>query len=268
MLKSKDNSGVLPKVILVILVVIFIITASIFIEEEQKEYKHQKLFSEITNEIENETAGNAKDKSVYNKLHDKNSDFVGFLKIPDTKISYPVMQTVNEPDYYLTHDFNREYSFYGTPYIDYRCKKESSNIIVYGHNINDGRMFGELMEYTSYEFFKKHRRIYFTTQDEESRYEIISVIKCNNDSSWYAFIDAENEKEYGKYLEFALSSSIYDCDVDISNYDGNGQFITLSTCGNDGSSRFLVIGIKYGITSTGKEDYDEEKQIFNVLHQN
>lgn len=244
MLKGKGIIGFMPEGILVMLVVIFIITASIFIEEEQKEYKHQKLFSEITNEIENEIAGNAGDKSVYNNLHSKNSDFVGFLKIPDTKISYPVMQTVNEPDYYLTHDFNREYSFYGTPYIDYRCKKESSNIIVYGHNINGRRMFGELIEYTSYDYYLKHGRIYFITQDEESRYEIISVIKCNNDSSWYAFIDAENEKEYDKYLEFALSSSIYDCDVDTSNYDGNGQLITLSTCGNDGSSRFLVIGIK------------------------
>lgn len=73
------------------------------------------------------------------KPESSNLDWIGWLKIRDTSISYPVMQREGDAKYYLHRDFDGAYSFYGTPFLDIRCTLDSDNCIIYGHNINGGR---------------------------------------------------------------------------------------------------------------------------------
>ena len=92
---------------------------------------------------ENEGVTFSEDKDYlaeYLELYRQNEDMVGWIKVEDTNINYPVVQSVNEPNFYLKHKFDKTYSAYGCPYVQENCdvQKPSDNIIIYGHHMNDG----------------------------------------------------------------------------------------------------------------------------------
>ena len=70
------------------------------------------------------------------ELYQQNGDLVGWISIADTNINYPVMQSVNEPNFYLKHGFDKEYSDYGCPYVQEDCdvQEPSDNLVIYGHH--------------------------------------------------------------------------------------------------------------------------------------
>ena len=183
-------------------------------------------------------------KSNVNGLVKKNKDCIGYVEIPGTTINYPVMQTKDKPDFYLNHDFNRNYSFYGTPYLSAYCDGEKSdNLIIYGHNINGGKMFGALEQYKDKEFFNKHREIYFTT-DKKREYEVFAVMSVNiHEFEYWKFVMARDAKEYDEFVDKVEEHSLW--------RQGNKpkygeQMLMLSTCGNGkgGDWRIVVIGRK------------------------
>lgn len=92
----------------------------------------------------------------YQDLYLENNDLVGWIRIDDIKINYPVMQSKDEPDFYLRHRFDKKYSTYGCPYVqeDYDVDSLSDNLVIYGHHVKDGSMFAGLMKYTDKSFWK------------------------------------------------------------------------------------------------------------------
>ena len=81
----------------------------------------------------------------YADVYAKNSDLVGWVSIPGTRIDYPVMQTKDSPDFYLKHAFDKSYSSYGVPYLAENCDVGiSDNLVLYGHHMNNGTMFSDL----------------------------------------------------------------------------------------------------------------------------
>lgn len=226
-------------------VVVIITFAVLFVETFRLyhllEYPQRQKEEEVFRALDSQ-------KYKINDLIKQNRDIVGWIEIPETTISYPIMQTKSNPDFYLDHNFYRAYSFYGTPYLDSRCDLNSTNLFIYGHNINRRRMFGALLNYTSREFYRKHKRIHFIMKDSEAWYEIVAVVKCDGFSPWYAFVNAKDEEEYAAKIKFIISNSIFQCDADSGSKLFRGksrQLLTLSTCGNHGeNSRFLVVGIK------------------------
>lgn len=100
----------------------------------------------------------------YKELYLQNEDMVGWISIDGTTINYPVMQTKDNPNYYLKRNFEKEYSDLGTPYIQEDCDLLSSdNLIIYGHHISGNRMFGALEDYKSKSFYEEHKTIHFDT---------------------------------------------------------------------------------------------------------
>lgn len=122
-------------------------------------------------------------------MNTENSDFVGWIKIDGTHINYPVMKS-STPDYYLHRNFNKEYSYYGTPYLSDKSDtmKPTDNIVIYGHNMRDNTMFGDLSKYKSKEFFEKHRYIYFDTLVDLGKYEVVCVFKTTPSKFDYQII--------------------------------------------------------------------------------
>lgn len=104
---------------------------------------------------------------------------VGWITVEDTKINYPVMQSKNEPNFYLKHGFDKAYTDYGCPYVQENCdvQEPSDNLIIYGHHMNDGSMFAGLMKFTDKAFWKQHKRISFNTLTDVQEYEVIAVFK-------------------------------------------------------------------------------------------
>ena len=213
------------------------------ITEETTEENSQENVEETTNQ---ETERMLKVK----KLQEENSDIVGWLEIEGTSINYPVLQGTDN-EYYMTHNYKKQKSRNGSIFLtkDYDWTIPSSNLLIYGHNLDNGTMFQELLKYVNEEFYKKHPIIRFTTNNEDAEYEIISVFKSRvyyksekNVFRYYYFVNAETEAEYDEFIQNAKKASLYNIDATAKFGD---QLITLSTCSyhvEDG--RFAVVGRK------------------------
>lgn len=182
----------------------------------------------------------------YGELFLKNTDMVGWLSIAGTTLNYPVMQTPNEPNYYLKRNFDKEYSDLGTPYIQENCDITSSdNLIIYGHHIKGGKMFGALEDYKSQSFYEEHKTIQFDTLTERGEYEIVAVFKTVAYSSqgfrYYDFVNAENEEDFNAYIEKCKELALYETGV---NAEYGDRLITLSTCEYSAQNGRLVVVAK------------------------
>lgn len=231
-------------VFLFIIVIAILITNKIIIHKKNNDKVNNIL--NVTKEIKEDTKDTLKDKLI--ELKNMNNDFVGILTIPNTIINYPVMYT--KSDYYLRRSFDKKQSDAGTLFIDKHNNIEpiDDNIIIYGHNMKDGTMFHELLNYKDENYYNEHKYIYFNKINEIEKYEIISVFyskvyyENENVFKYYKFYNANNEEEFNYYLENIKSLSIYDTKVNAIYKD---KFITLSTCEySQENGRFVVVAKK------------------------
>lgn len=182
----------------------------------------------------------------YQTLYNKNKKMIGWIKIDDTKIDYPVMQTVNN-EYYMDHNFNQEYDRNGSLFLDKDCDivHRNTNLIIYGHHMKSGKMFGELNKYSSEEYYKAHPNIQFDTIYERGTYEVMYVFRSriyNEDEvvfKYYQFLDAASEQEFNSNMQEMAALALYDTGVRASYGD---QLLTLSTCDySEEDGRFVVV---------------------------
>ena len=176
------------------------------------------------------------------ELISMNSECFGWISIAGTNINYPVMHTPSNPQKYLNKNFYGEYSFSGTPFLDARCSVDSTNLIIYGHHMNNGTMFADLCNYTDYSYFTEHPTVVLETKDGPFAYSVFSVIKVKSDDDWYRFTTVGTEKSYNSRIEYAKEKSIYD--TGITPVYGQ-QILTLSTCyGYNQDDRILVLAVR------------------------
>ena len=121
-----------------------------------------------------------------------NADCIGWLSIDGTNISYPVMYTPSEPQKYLRRNFYGKYSQSGVPFLDGRCNLQSTNLIIYGHNMKNGTMFADLKKYVDRDFLNAHRTVKFETADGVQTFIVTEVLKTNTSDAWYNRITAED----------------------------------------------------------------------------
>lgn len=175
----------------------------------------------------------------YAELHEQNPEMVGWLKIEGTNIDYPVMQSsADEYDYYLRHAFDKTENKNGIPFVDARNNiiNRDTNLIIYGHNLRSGQMFGTLKQYLDGEdYLKEHQTIRFDTIYEKATYKIVGVclakVEYQDEDKfrYYNFLNTGNKKEFQNYLENIQKLEVYGNKIDISYED---ELITLSTCNN------------------------------------
>lgn len=182
----------------------------------------------------------------YKTLYEKNKKLIGWLKIDDTNIDYPVMQT-SDNEYYLDHNYNQEYDKNGSIFLDFNCSvyPRSSNMIVYGHHMKSGSMFGNLQKYAKESYGREHSIIQFDSIYEKATYQVMYVFRSqvyNEDDAvfkYYQFIDANSEGEFNYYMNEMESLSLYDTGVTASYGD---SLLTLSTCDSSQmDGRFVVV---------------------------
>ena len=182
----------------------------------------------------------------YETLYNKNKKLIGWLKIDDTNIDYPVMQT-SDNTYYLDHNYNQEYDKNGSIFLDYNCSvyPRSTNMIVYGHHMKSGNMFGNLQKYAKESYGKKHAVITFDTIYEKAQYQVMYVFRSqvyNEDDivfKYYQFIEANSETEFNSYMQEMSALSLYDTGVTAEFGD---SLLTLSTCDSSQTDgRFVVV---------------------------
>lgn len=185
----------------------------------------------------------------YKNLLITNKKLIGWLKIDDTNIDYPVMQTTDN-EYYLDHNTEQEYDINGAIFMDKDCDvlKPSTNYILYGHHMVNGKMFGKLYLYQKESYFKEHQYISFDTIYEKGTYQVMYVFpaKVYKETDiafkYYQFIDANSAQEFDSYMQEMADMSLYDTGVTAQYGD---QLLTLSTCDNQSTNgRFVVVAKK------------------------
>lgn len=183
----------------------------------------------------------------YAALYLENTDTVGWIRIEGTSINYPVMQTPNEPNYYLRRGFDREYANHGCIYVREECNvfAPSDNLTIYGHRMGDGTMFNDLQNYKKESYFIEHPVITFDTIFEAHDYQILSVFlttaTVGEGFTYHDFIDAKDEAQFDQYVATCKSLSLYDTGVDAQYGD---KLITLSTCEYSQTNGRLVVVAK------------------------
>lgn len=194
------------------------------------------------------------------ELYDQNPDIAGWIRIDGTKLDYPVMYVPEDEERYLHTDFEGKSDYAGLPFIDKDCTldPESMNLIIYGHNMTNGKAFRTLMYYQMVNFYNEHPTIYFSTLYEEREYEIVTCFfdrvyeKKETCFKFYQFIDPETEEDFNEARDYYMNHNLQDTGIVIEPDD---NLITLVTCAyHVDNGRFVVVAREI------KDDVPEETQ--------
>lgn len=170
----------------------------------------------------------------YSTLHAQYPDLAGWLRIDGTQIDLPVMQAADN-DYYLHSNIDGAEDINGTLFLDYRADavKPSTNLIIYGHNMRSGAMFGGLKQYLDEAYVAEHEMIQFDTIYEKQTYQVIAVClsevgyQDEGQYKYYNFIEAESNEDFNAFLGTIRKCAVYDKTQDVTESD---SLLTLSTC--------------------------------------
>lgn len=178
------------------------------------------------------------------QLRRDNPDCIGWVFIPGTAIDFPVMQN---GEFYLKHDFEGRYTDYGLPFLDERCSIETSdNLIIYGHHMNDGSMFSELLKYEDRGYFEQHPEIILETVSGAERYKVAAAIRAAGSyepDSWSIFncIDLDTAS-LEQMVQELVDRQFYETGIDIAVGD---RLLTLATCEySQNNGRLAVIAVR------------------------
>lgn len=207
-----------------------------------------KTPEEITEEVEPDYTKNEEGRlNCYVELSNRNSEMVGWLRIPKTGINYPVMQQEDNNSFYLNHNFDKKKQSGGLPMLDYQCDidKPSDNLIIYGHNMRNGSVFNGLLNYKKEEFFRENKTIVLDSLYEHREYLVIAVFntKVGSDKEfrYHDFVDTLSKEDFDRFISDVRERSIHKTDIDAQFGD---SLITLSTCSYGTSNERLVVVAK------------------------
>ena len=205
-------------------------------------FRDKKLNQELQENIPNIEIDTSEEidvnKEVFKTIIDlqkENTDVKGWIKINDTNINYPLLQGLDN-DYYLNRNYQKEYSSYGSIFIDKDSNLDdiNSNVIIYGHSMNDKEMFQNLLNYANKEYYDSHKIIEIYTNNEARKYEIVTVFKSRvfyqdeqNVFRYYYCHDLSSEEKYNDYVNNSKNLELYNTGVDAHFGE---QLITLITC--------------------------------------
>ena len=199
-----------------------------------------------------------------------NPDIKAWIYISNTRVNYPVLQTPEDDrNYYLTHNYKKEYSQYGSIFMDSVCTlgTESKNVILHGHHMKNGEMFANILKYGEVDFCKENPIINFDTLNETRKYKVISIFKTNTLPEQGEIFNYQiSSFGKGKFMEFVKNvkkrSLIY-FPVDVEEDD---QLITLSTCSYEFKDfRTVVVARKVRKEESDYVDVNKIKEAPNPL---
>lgn len=183
----------------------------------------------------------------YAEYYLANEDMAGWLQIPGTVIDYPIMWTPGDENYYLYRDFDQKDNSNGCLILDTDSSLDplTTNLIIHGHNMKSGAMFGNLTDYEDKDYYEEHKQVILHTREGQRNYEVIAVFrsqvfkKTDDVFKFYKFFQADDEAEFQDFYDNIKKLSLYETGVTAEFGD---NFITLSTCVyHVKNGRFVVV---------------------------
>lgn len=247
--KERRKSDMVYNIAMVVCLVVFLASGGMLVKRYFEDRQAENEFAELQSMIDPNAAtgeGAESNSAKFAALRDQNSDFIGWISIEGTNLNFPVMYAPNNKDFYLRHDFSKEYSVYGVPYLDEKttlgANDQSENLIVYGHNMKTGTIFGCLTGYKKADYYTEHPLIQFDTVYGDGTYEVFAAFSIDvvQDTSFVynRYVDMD-EETYNTYVDEVISRS--DVDSGIRPEYGE-QLLTLSTCEySSDNGRYVVV---------------------------
>jgi len=250
--KSK-RSGRLLTFLLIIFGAVFISSSFILskeiIQSKKEKAAFDKMAQDLHTAVEKQENGKTAEEltlEYYKKLKQQNEHFVGWISIPGTSLDYPVVHTPQDIEYYLRRAFDGSYAVSGTPFLGEGCDINSTNVLIYGHRMNNDTMFTSLLDYAKKDYWENHKEIRFDTVDKLQTYEVFAAfyidIPFENDDSafhWYNYSGDIQGETFAEYVNQVKAHAYYDTGIEVAEGD---KLITLTTCAyNDETQRFVVV---------------------------
>ncbi len=234
-------------------------------------YKESKLAEEAQQiYYDNDDTKEESQEERFSDLIKINPDIKAWINISNTRVNYPVVQSSEDDrNYYLTHNYKKEYSQYGSIFIDAVCTAgtDSKNVILHGHHMRNGEMFANILKFSDVNFCRENPIINFDTLNETRKYKVISIFKTNTLPEQGEIFNYQiSSFGKGKFMEFVKNvkkrSLIY-FPVDV---DENDQLITLSTCSYEFKDfRTVVVARKIRKEESDYVDVNNIKEAENPL---
>lgn len=187
----------------------------------------------------------------YQPLVQENSHLAAWLIIEGTEVDYPVLFTPSDPEYYLHKAFDGSYAVSGSLFIGANCVPDGTNIIIYGHQMKDGSMFGSLDSYAEEDYAREHPEILYDLIQPDGSYERLTFevmaafysrvyqVDEKDVFRYYYGTDLSDPENFQSYVEEAVSASLYNLGVTAEYGD---RLMTLSTCSyHTDDGRFVVV---------------------------
>ena len=239
---NKKKTNIISIILLFIFIILLFFSGTKIVIWYMNNQNNKKISDEISKFITlDETKEDNEGKYVidFEKLKEKNSDVVAWLKVNGTNIETTVVKTTDN-DYYLTHNFNKEYNSAGWIFADYKNKVDGTdkNLVIYGHNMRDDSMFGSLKWVINEDWYNNEDNKYITliTENETQVYEVFSVYQIEKED-YYIQTNFDTEKEFNTFAQTIKKRSKKDFNVDVNKED---NIITLSTCANNNKYRVVL----------------------------
>lgn len=246
--RKGKKKNIIRKVIVIILTTILVSSAIYIVKWLYDNYIITKLDEENDQIVEKATEeknhGKKLNMEELRKINDQSAFLLDF-KLFDIK---KVVVKGNNNDFYLRHDFKKQYNFAGWIFLDYRNKisDDETNYIIYAHNMRDGKtMFSELPKMLDKNFLESLKEedkiIKIRNEKGEYDYKIFSVHQMKDENTTSINLLPEDKKELQKLVDKVKDMSVYDFKVDTNN---TNQIITLMTCGTTNNDRVMIHATK------------------------
>lgn len=247
--RKKGKADIFYNVAILVCLAVFLVSGGLLLKRYFDDRRSESEFAALESLIVSDAPaadGEETNSAKFAALRDQNSDFIGWISIEDTKLDFPVMYAPNNKDFYLRHDFNKEYSVYGVPYLDEKttlgANDQSENLVIYGHNMKTGTIFGCLTGYKKADYYQEHPYVQFDTVYGDGTYEVFAAfsidVAADTSFVYNQYVDMD-EETYDTYVEEVISRS--DVDTGIRPVYGE-QLLTLSTCEySSDNGRYVVV---------------------------
>ena len=203
----------------------------------------EQIKSTVIVEDKNEDENKEEYTVDFDKLKEQNNETVAWIKVNNTNVEYPVVRSTNN-SFYLNHSFDKSKNSAGWIFADYKNKFDNTdkNIIIYGHNMRDGSMFGSMKNILNSEWYdnEENTNITLYTENEKSIYKVFSIYKIESED-YYIKTEFSNDNEFEKFIEKLKKRSIKNFNIDISKED---SILTLSTCANNNKYRVVLHSVR------------------------
>ena len=193
----------------------------------------------------------------FSALREVNSDVLGWILIPGTAVSYPLVQGADN-DYYLNHTWKKWTSAVGSIFLECRNSRDLSdfNTMIYGHRMNNGSMFASLKNYKQQSWWSAHPYVYITDDAGSHKYEIFAAYEVSTEGETYR-LSFRDDQEKQAFIDYCLAQSVIETGVTPRTYD---RIVTLSTCtGRGHATRWVVQAVLRGEAPPEPEETAEQE---------